>query len=764
MVDNLRAPAWGDALRIPVAHDTAAVVVSVKEGNTVGAELVGRASVPVAALLPGDALDGWFELVKDGRNANPAAAAAGDGAKLRLSLRFVAATADPAYRAGVPGDGSRFPGIPFTYFPLRTGCRVRLFQDAHVPNGLLPRVHLAGDRVYEPGRCWEETFAAIAGARHLVYVAGWSVNTETTLVRDLERPVPGAVGVTLGELLKRKANEGVAVLVMQWDDRTSSQLLHNATGIMNTHDEETRMYFAGTKVHCFLCPRNPAKNLTISQGAQIGNLFTHHQKMVAVDVPADVSHPLDGRRRIASFVGGIDLCGGRFDTQAHSLFATLSTYHAADYHQACFETAAQELGGPREPWHDIHARVEGPAAWDLLFNFEQRWRKQAGTKLEAELLPIAQVAALDPPTAVMEEADPDTWTVQILRSIDSASVAGFPDMPEDMSAAGLVNSKSDTVDRSIQNGYIHAIRRAQHFIYIENQYFLGSSFAWEADQACGAFNMIPIEIALKIVQKIEAGQHFAAYIVVPMYPDGVPSGGACQAILHWQARTMSMMYRLIAAALRRAGRMNEHPRDYLAFFCLGNRELPVPHEYVAPKTPTEKYYRRAQEHRRFMVYVHAKMMIVDDEFIIVGSANINERSQSGTRDTELAMAAFQPHHTWATGALSSPPPRGGPPGPRGEIHGFRMSLWAEHVGSLDNVFLDPKSLECMRKLQVVGAQNWADFAGEQLVLLKGHLMSYPVVIDQFGGVGPLAGQHYFPDSLAPILGTKSGMLPDILTT
>ena len=45
------------------------------------------------------------------------------------------------------------------------------------------------------------------------------------------------------------------------------------------------------------------------------------------------------------------------------------------------------------------------------------------------------------------------------------------------------------------------------------------------------------------------------------------------------------------------------------------------------------------------------MMIVDDEYIIIGSANINQRSQDGTRDTELAVGALQPHHsTSASGA------------------------------------------------------------------------------------------------------------------
>lgn len=33
--------------------------------------------------------------------------------------------------------------------------------------------------------------------------------------------------------------------------------------------------------------------------------------------------------------------------------------------------------------------------------------------------------------------------------------------------------------------YITAIRRAQHFVYIENQYFLGSSHVWPRDRHAG---------------------------------------------------------------------------------------------------------------------------------------------------------------------------------------------------------------------------------------------------------------------------------------
>ena len=50
----------------------------------------------------------------------------------------------------------------------------------------------------------------------------------------------------------------------------------------------------------------------------------------------------------------------------------------------------------------------------------------------------------------------------------------------------------------------------------------------------GANNLIPMEIALKIAAKIRANERFAVYIVIPMWPEGVPTGAATQRILFWQ--------------------------------------------------------------------------------------------------------------------------------------------------------------------------------------------------------------------------------------
>ena len=41
--------------------------------------------------------------------------------------------------------------------------------------------------------------------------------------------------------------------------------------------------------------------------------------------------------------------------------------------------------------------------------------------------------------------------------------------------------KSRVIEESINRAYVKLIRTAERFIYIENQYFLGSAYAWPMD-------------------------------------------------------------------------------------------------------------------------------------------------------------------------------------------------------------------------------------------------------------------------------------------
>lgn len=63
-------------------------------------------------------------------------------------------------------------------------------------------------------------------------------------------------------------------------------------------------------------------------------IYTHHQKTVIVDADAD-----QDKRKIIAFVGGLDLCKGRYDTPNHSIFRTLQTVHKDDYHNPSFKVS-----------------------------------------------------------------------------------------------------------------------------------------------------------------------------------------------------------------------------------------------------------------------------------------------------------------------------------------------------------------------------------------------------------------------------------------
>lgn len=47
--------------------------------------------------------------------------------------------------------------------------------------------------------------------------------------------------------------------------------------------------------------------------------------------------------------------------------------------------------GCRCPWHDVHSRISGAAALDVMHNFEQRWIKQAGVQHRLKLVDRARL-------------------------------------------------------------------------------------------------------------------------------------------------------------------------------------------------------------------------------------------------------------------------------------------------------------------------------------------------------------------------------------
>ncbi|PKI74861.1 hypothetical protein CRG98_004633 [Punica granatum] len=758
VINNCENPLWDEHFCVPVAHPVVKVEFHVKDNDVFGAELIGVVEIPVTKLLSGNVINDWFPIISHyGSPLKPYP-------ELHISVQFKPVGENRLYLDGI-GAGPDCKGVPNTYFPLRKGGNVTLYQDAHVPDGMLPEIPLDDGKVFQQGKCWEDICHAILEAHHLIYVIGWSVYHPVKLVREPTRPLPSGGELALGELLKYKSQEGVRVVMLIWDDKTShDKFLIKTEGVMQTHDEETKKFFRHSSVHCALSPRYASNKLSIFKQQVVGTLYTHHQKCVLVDTQASGNN-----RKITAFIGGLDLCDGRYDTPEHRLFRDLDTIFKNDFHNPTFTTTNNV---PRQPWHDLHCKIEGPAAYDILTNFEQRWRKATkwrDFKLnrvthwhDDALIRLERISWIVSPYSneeavhVRDENDPENWHVQIFRSIDSGSVKGFPKSVQEAETQNLICGKNLKVDKSIHTAYVKAIRSAQHFIYIENQYFLGSSYYWPSYKNAGANNLIPMELALKIASKISANERFSVYVVMPMWPEGVPNSAPVQEILFWQGQTMSMMYQIIAQALEKAGLSGQyHPQDYLNFFCLGKREPPFSSEGHAPINSSSENNPAvlAQKFRRFMIYVHAKGMIVDDEYVIIGSANINQRSLDGSRDTEIAMGSYQPKYTWAEKQRH----------PRGQVYGYRMSLWAEHLGMLEDEFQEPQSLECVKRVNEIAKQNWMAYVSEDSQEMRGHLMQYPVKVSREGKVGPLPGLETFPDVGGKVLGAPT-TLPDALTT
>ena len=89
-------------------------------------------------------------------------------------------------------------------------------------------------------------------------------------------------------------------------------------------------------------------------------------------------------------------------------------------------------------------------------------------------------------------------------------------------------------------------------------------------------------------------------------------------VMSWQRRTMAMMYRRVGNALRQA-RSSAHPQDYLLFLTPLAREDEddVPdclEDDLEPGSNAE----RLRSSRRLMIYVHSKLMVVDDSAAIIG--------------------------------------------------------------------------------------------------------------------------------------------------
>jgi len=232
VISNSQSPKWEEHFKIPLAHPVSQVEFYVKDNDMFGADLIGIATVSAKRILSGEDISDWFPIIGSfGKPPKPDCA-------VFLEMKFTRCDENPLYRSSVVPGPDRF-AVRDSYFPVRQGGSVTLYQDAHVPDSMLPEIELDDGVEFQQGKCWEDICHAILEAHHLVYIVGWSIFHKVKLVREPTKPLPNGGNLNLGELLKYKSQEGLRVLLLVWDDKTShSKFFINTVRYSSTHNVE----------------------------------------------------------------------------------------------------------------------------------------------------------------------------------------------------------------------------------------------------------------------------------------------------------------------------------------------------------------------------------------------------------------------------------------------------------------------------------------------------------------------------------------------
>ncbi|XP_062813753.1 phospholipase D2 isoform X1 [Anolis carolinensis] len=592
----------------------------------------------------------------------------------------------------------------------------------------------------------EGYFAAVADAlmraKEEIFITDWWLSPEIYLKRPARSDE-----WRLDLILKHKAEEGVRVCVLLFKE------VELALGINSGYSKRALMLLHPN----IQVLRHP------DHVSSVVFLWAHHEKLVVVD-------------QAVAFLGGLDLAYGRWDNHEYRLsdldgqdcLATkggappsgreespvdlsinqrlwlgkdYSNLIAKDWVQLDkpFQDFLDRCETPRMPWRDVAVVVHGAPARDLARHFVQRWNftKTMKSKYKGPQYPylLPKSPKVEPHLPYLAPGSQGV-NVQVLRSVDRWS-------------AGLHEC-------SIYSAYLSAIRNSRHYLYIENQFFISCA------DGRSVLNTVGDAIVERVLVAHSEKKPFRVFVLLPLLPgfegDIAQGGGnSIQAILHFTYRTICRGEASIVSRLRTV--MGEDWKNYISFCGLRT------HGELQGRLLTE------------LVYIHSKMLIADDRLVIIGSANINDRSLLGKRDSELAVIvedtefvasvmdgqAFQAGKFALSLRLDCFKCVLGASGDRDpEIQDpvsdhFFHEVWQKRASSNADVY--EKVFRCLptdavpsqrvlREYVAVESLSSASpiIARDELQKVKGHLVRFPL-------------DFLAEESLLPPLGSKEGMIP-----
>lgn len=405
----------------------------------------------------------------------------------------------------------------------------------------------------------------------------------------------------------------------------------------------------------------------------------YHHKFQVIAKQGDPVEPFVG------YLGGIDINSNRLDAPGH---------HSARY-RSPDSTAPPGPGA----YHDVHARVTGPATLDLIGTFHERYEHALGFSPENVIEePLFEPPQTPPPPAFRPPTDPIPATGRHLVRIAQTSFKpgpgrdGFPWAPDG--------------DGTIRESFERAIRAAREYIYIEEQYFtLDNPLIEVLRSAADHCRRLVIVVAANTRDQLFGDERRLATLERLAGATGGPGGWGERMVAGSPFRRPVLPPAGFRASVGRASLLEDVPSATTSkifvgpiprvpggapyffwvggelMFAVGTKNASSPGGHPAKAIDVLRgslsgtspaWCPHPRPHKRGTpvtfappkdIFVHAKLLMVDDVFVAVGSCNWNRRGfyHDGEIDAfavpeRLKAAADNPART------------------------LRTELWAEHLG------------------------------------------------------------------------------------
>lgn len=573
----------------------------------------------------------------------------------------------------------------------------------------------------------EEGFRQIAAdldaARQSIDLVCWGFDPGMALVRAQSRPAhPWAMGEPYGELLRRKAAQGVLVRLLVWYSPRGSAVQNSLVGYVNpdepmsggvinvTSDEMgavTSGMSSGIGGYAHAPARRPAPsvaeqrqdyctrwwreatagmipNLEVrcrdgvagkvkasvgneadppsAAGGQLGGYFdekelienwaTHHQKPILIDYGhAGKSAGQGPGHKAVGFIMGLNSVSDYWDSAEHRFDDPLREKDHEGRSDALSRAVARTRPISRKPLRDYACRIEGPALIDVYRNFSEAWNRAA-------LLPKLRCASNAGHQAVRSADLNPALAPAALARTDAAPLGlrlrlqVLRTQPEE---GGRDVQGAWPFDKSIKQAYFQATASARNYLYLENQYFFYEEWARHLKAKRQAF--MKGTQAAKAASRQAPPLHLMVVIptpendgMVPRTYDTLKSLGQAHSMPHqhrlvqersedgWLDRSVSPGATDIA---RSALRVRQPTLDKEGVLMQDGKSLGL--KVLVARLVSQNRGGNAHLGQYRDIYIHSKLMLADDCFMTLGSANLNQRSMAA--DSEINVATDHiPHN------------------------------------------------------------------------------------------------------------------------